>query len=205
MRMGWTAGEKNLGIPLPSEGTSGLHKGLAIGIVTSVGLLIGAIAWASSSGVWRSGSQIYLLTLALAPPFAMVPVCVPMLFSAHGTRRKMLAVYRADIAKLPPKDGSDTSMSLYRAKLTPAPKTHSNMVHFSVFCRHCWFDLGESMHLATCPECSQPIDGPVISGPDYGVSVAWRASLTSLAAATGGTLAGYAIMALIAALISVVF
>jgi hypothetical protein len=109
----------------------------------------------------------------------------------------MLATYRADIAKLPPKEGSGTSMSLYRARLTPAPKTHSNLVQFSVFCRHCWYDLGESMHLANCPECSQAIDRPVISGPDYGVSIAWRAATTSIGLSIGGTVLGYVLMLVI--------
>jgi hypothetical protein len=203
MRKGWINAEKSLGAPLPSEGRSGLHNGLAIGIVTSVGLLIGAIASGFGDGFGHTGSQIYLVALAFLPSVALLPVGVPLLVSAYGTRRKALAAYRADIARLPPKDGTSTSMSLYRAKLTPAPKTHSTMVHFSVFCRHCWFDLGESMHLAKCPECSQDIDHPVISGPDYGVSMAWRAALTSFGFATGGTLIGYGIMAVIAALFRV--
>lgn len=197
MRAGWTAAEKQLGAPLPTEGRSGLHRGLAIGIVSSVGLVIGAVACAMSEGVGRGGGELYLLALALAPPLAIVPVAAPMLLSAYRTRQKMLAVFRTDIAKLPPKDGTDKSMSLYRAKLTPAPKTHSNLVQFSVFCRHCWFDLGESMHLDACPECGQAIGEPMISGPDYGVSVAWRASMTSLGMATGGTLIGYVLMLVI--------
>ena len=201
MRAGWATAEKSLGAPLPTEGRSGLHRGLAIGIVSSVGLLLGALAFTMGGGFGRSGGELYLIALALAPPLAILPVSVPMLLSAHGTRRKMLSVFRTDIAKLPPKDGTDKSMSLYRAKLTPAPKTHSSMVQFSVFCRHCWFDLGESMHLDACPECGHAIGEPMISGPDYGVSVAWRASMTSLGMATGGTLIGYVLMLVIAAVI----
>jgi hypothetical protein len=196
MRMGWTAGEKNLGAPLPSEGRT-RTRDLTIGIAASIGLFIGAMACVSGSGLLRTSGEIYLVALALAPPVALLPVCAPMLISAYGMRRKMLAAYKADIAKLPPRDGVAATMSLYRAKLTPAPKTHSTMVQFSVFCRHCWFDLGESMHLTRCPECSQEIGQPVISGPDYGVGLAWRASLTSLGVATGGTLIGYVLMLVI--------
>ena len=201
MRAGWATAEKNLGAPLPTEGRSSLHRGLAIGIVSSVGLLVGALAFATGMEPGRTAGQLYLLAIALAPPLAILPVSIPMLLSAYGTRRKMLSVFRTDIAKLPPKDGSDKSMSLYRAKLTPAPRTHTAMVQFSVFCRHCWFDLGESMHLDACPECGQVIGDPVISGPDYGVSLAWRASLTSLGMATGGTLIGYVLMLIISAFI----
>ena len=194
LRNGWNNAEKSLGTPLPPEGTSSLHRGLAIGIVTSIGLFIGALGIAFGARPASELGSFYLIALALAPPLAFLPVCIPMLLSAHGTRRKMLATYRADIAKLPPKEGSGAGMSLYRARLTPAPKTHSNLVQFSVFCRHCWYDLGESMHLDRCPECSQAIDRPVISGPDYGVSVAWRAATTSIGLSIGGTVLGYVIM-----------
>jgi hypothetical protein len=202
MRSGWIAAEKQLGAPLPTEGNGALNKGLAIGIIASVGLLFGAIASAMGGGFGHGGSEVYLILLAFAPPLAIVPVSVPLLVSAYRTRRRMLGIFRDDAAKLPPKDGSDKSMSLYRAKLTPAPKTHTGLVQFSVFCRHCWTDLGESMHLDTCPECGNLIGDPMISGPDYGVSVAWRASLTSFGMATGGTLIGYVLMAAIAAVIS---
>ena len=201
MRSGWVAAEKQLSAPLPSEGRSSLYNGLAIGIVTSVGLLIGALASAMSGGFGHGGSELYLIAIAFAPPLALLPVCGPMLLLAYKTRRKMLAVFRDDVAKLPPRDGSDKSMSLYRAKLTPAPKTHTGLVQFSVFCRHCWFDLGESMHLDSCPECGNLIGDPMISGPDYGVNVAWRASMTSLGLATGGTAIGYVLMLMISAFI----
>lgn len=201
LRTGWTNGEKSLGAPLPPEGTSSLHRGLAIGIFTSIGLFLGAITVALGVRPASEIGTVYLVALTLAPPLAFLPVCIPMLLSAHGTRRKMLAAYSADIARLPPKDGSSKSMSLYRAKLTPAPKTHSNLVQFSVFCRHCWYDLGESMHLAKCPECSQDISSPVISGPDYGVSVAWRAAATSIGLSIGGTVIGYVVMLVISVFI----
>jgi hypothetical protein len=197
LRTGWNNAEKSLGIPLPAEGTSALHRGLAIGIVTSIGLFIGALGVAFGMRPLSTLGGFYLVALALAPPVAFLPVTIPMLLSAYGTRQKMLAAYRADIAKLPPKEGSGAGMSLYRAKLTPAPKTHSNMVQFSVFCRNCWTDLGESMHLETCPECSQSIVSPVISGPDYGVSVAWRAATTSIGLSIGGTVVGYVVMLVI--------
>jgi len=201
MRAGWATAEKNLGAPLPTEGKVGLNRGLTTGILIAVGLFLGAVAFAVSSTFVSGVGQVYLAVIALAPPLGLLPVCIPLLISAYGTRRKMLSIFHTDMAKLPPKEGASTSMSLYRAKLTPAPKTHALLEQFSVFCSHCWCDLGESMHLATCPECNQEIAHPVISGPDYGVSIAWRASLTSIAAATGGTVAGYALIVLIAAFI----
>ncbi|MEP7124827.1 MAG: hypothetical protein ABJE95_28120 [Byssovorax sp.] len=197
MRTGWSNGEKSLGAPLPAEGQSALHRGLAIGIFSSIGLFLASLALAFAGRPLEGFGAVYLIALAFLPPVVFLPVCIPMLVSAYGARRKALSAYRTDIAKLPPKDGSSTSMSLYRAKLTPAPKTHTNMVQFSVFCRHCWYDLGESMHLSKCPECSQDIDHPVISGPDYGVSVAWRAATTSIGLATGGTVVGYVLMLVI--------
>lgn len=197
MRSGWKTAEKSLVAPLPAEGQKSLHRGLGIGIVTSVGILVGAIAGVTAGGVGLTGFEGYLILMALAPPLVLVPVYTQMLISTYRTRQKMLAVFRSDIAKLPPRDGSDTRMSLYRAKLTPAPRTHTGIVQFSVFCRHCWFNLGESMHLDACPECGNPIGDPTISGPDYGVSVAWRAALTSLGMATGGTLIGYVLMLVI--------
>jgi hypothetical protein len=204
MRSGWVAGEKRLGAPLPAEGASALRGGLALGIIAGVGAILGSIFLAvSSTSVGMIGS-VYLIALAFVPPVALIPVGLVMVLSTYRTRQKMLSAYRADIARLPPKDGGGTGMSLYRAKLTPAPKTHSNIVQFSVFCRHCWTDLGEHMHLTTCPECNEAIGRPVISGPDYGVSVAWRAAGTSIAAATTGALVGYVIMAVIAAIISAV-
>ena len=170
-------------------------------VVLGLSLLGCPLAVSTGAGLGKDGGLLYLVAIALAPPLAILPVSVPMLLSAYGTRRKMLSVFRTDIAKLPPKDGIDKSMSLYRAKLTPAPRTHENLVQFSVFCRHCWFDLGESMHLDACPECGQVIGEPLISGPDYGVSVAWRASMTSLGLATFGTLIGYVLMLVISVFI----
>lgn len=198
MRKGWATAEKSLAAPLPIAGRAALRRGVTLGILAAFGMFVGALGFGFTSTWMTDAAQFYLVVIALAPPFALLPVFAPLLLSAYGTRRKMLAVFRADIAKLPPRDGSDKSMSLYRAKLTPAPKTHASIEQFSVFCRHCWFDLGESMHLATCPECNQEIASPVISGPDYGISVAWRASMTSLGAATLGGLTGYAVMLVIA-------
>ena len=204
MRSGWASGEKRLGAPLPAEGTRALRSGLTFGVVAGITAIVGSILLAISSTPISMIGGVYLIALAFVPPAAFIPVVLVMLLSTYRTRQKMLSAYRADIAKLPPKDGGGTGMSLYRAKLTPAPKTHTDMVQFSVFCRHCWADLGEHMHLATCPECNQEIGHPMISGPDYGMSVAWRAAGTSIAAATTGALAGYVIMAVIAAIISVI-
>jgi hypothetical protein len=197
MRLGWASAEKALGAPLPVEGKHGLTRGLSIGIFVAIGLFLGAVAFTFGDAFGKDGAVVYLVALALAPPVGILPVCLPLLLSAYGTRRRMLSVFLADLAKLPPKEGGGTSMSLYRAKLTPAPKTQALVEQFSVFCRHCWSDLGESMHLTTCPECNQPIDEPKISGPDYGVSIAWRASLASVGASTAGTLAGYLLMLVI--------
>jgi hypothetical protein len=89
--------------------------------------------------------------LALAPSLVFAVVGVPLVLGAHGLRANMLAAFRADMMKLPAKDGSDKSTSLYRARLTVPPKTRDPLLQFSVFCPSCWADLGESMHLADLP------------------------------------------------------
>jgi hypothetical protein len=57
------------------------------------------------------------------------------------------------------------------------------------------------LHLAKCPECNAPIKRPVLSGPDYGTGIAWRATWMSVAVSTAGTLVGYLVMWLWATLI----
>ena len=120
-----------------------------------------------------------------------------MALSSFALRRRMLAEFRRDAKQLPPKDGSDATLSVYRMKLLPPPKIKGALRQFSVFCRECWAELDESMHLPACPECDKPIVAPVISGPDFGMGVALRASGTSFLWATAGTVAGFVLMWLI--------
>ena len=202
MRAGLIAGEKRLPAPLPIEGKSALLRGIVLGILASFAVFAGTVVVMGATNGDAGLSVAYLIALAFAPPVALIPVGATMVLSTHATRQRKFSAFKAEMAKLPPKDGSDKSMSLYRAKLTPAPKTHGSIEQISIFCRHCWTDLDESLHLTTCPECNQEIGHPIISGPDYGVSVAWRASLTSLGGATAGTLIGYVVMAIIAGLLT---
>jgi hypothetical protein len=194
-RLGWQSAEKKMDAPLPPSARAALKKGLWVGIgLSSLAVVLGVALATSVHGSFPTGVEYYLLALAFVPSVVFLPLGVPMIAAAHGLRAKMLRAFLGDLKKLPAKDGSDKSMSLYRAKLTPPPKTRDPVVQFSVFCPHCWTDLEQSMHLDACPECSAPIDHPVISGPDYGVKVAWRAALMSFGLSTAGTALGYLIM-----------
>lgn len=198
MRLGWQTAEKKLDAPLPDSARQALRAGLWIGVALSVILVVAGVGLGVAN--LSSSLDIVMFLLAVAPSLVFAVVGVPMIVGAHGLRAKMLAAFRADMMKLPAKDGSDKSMSLYRARLTVPPKTRDPLLQFSVFCPSCWTDLGESMHLAACPDCSAPIDHPVISGPDYGVGIAWRAALMGFGLSTAGTVAGYLLMVLVAQL-----
>ena len=196
MRMGWKTAEQKSGAPLEVHASRTLRWGVVFGILLSTVLVCLSIGL----GIDRPETnlaQYYLIALAVVPSLAMIPVGVPMVLGAYRLRRKMLATFRREIAKLPGKDGSDKSMSLYRAKLTPPPKTRDPLLQFSVFCRGCWCDLDQSMHLATCPECGELVDRAVISGPDYGIGVAWRAALMAFGISTAGCAGGYLVMLLL--------
>lgn len=197
-RLGWDSAEKKLDVPLPDTARRALKKGLWIGAGLSVltvaaAVVLGFVAFADPA-------KYYLAALAFVPSLVFLPLGLPMIAAAHRLRAKMLRAFLGDLKKLPAKDGSEKSTSLYRAKLTAPPKTRDPVLQFSVFCPHCWADVAESMHLAACPECSAPIDHPVISGPDYGVRIAWRSALMSFGLSTAGTALGYAIMALLSLL-----
>ena len=206
MRMGWRDAEKRMETPLPERAKAALRKGLFAGVALSFVMLVLAtvFGFTSMDGMALGGavgvSQGYLLALAFVPSLAFLPVGVPILLATYGLRGKMLRAFRKDMAKLPAKEGSGASMSLYRAKLTVAPKTRDPLAEFSVFCPHCWSDVAESLHLATCPDCDKPLDHPAISGPDYGVRVAWRATLVSFGLSTAGTVGGYGLMLVISLL-----
>jgi hypothetical protein len=202
MRMGWKAAEEKLGTPLQPEAGRAIQWGVVIGVVLSLVLLVVALVLGFNKEPYEKIAGVYLGALAFVPSLAMIPVGVPMVLLAYRLKRKMLAAFRREIAKLPAKDGSGKSTSLYRAKLTPPPKTRDPLLQFSVFCRSCWCDLGESMHLVTCPECDELVERAVIAGPDYGMSVAWRAALMSFGISTVGCIIGYAVMLLISLVIS---
>lgn len=198
MRLGWQTAEKKLDAPLPDSARRALRIGLRIGGGLAAALVVGAVAL--GLGNTSDLFSMLMFAFALAPSLVFVVVGVPLVLGAHGLRANMLAAFREDMMKLPAKDGSDKSTSLYRAKLTVPPKMRDPLLQFSVFCPSCWADLGESMHLGTCPDCSAPIDHPVISGPDYGVGIAWRAALMGFGLSTAGTVAGYLLMVLVAQL-----
>lgn len=201
-RLGWQSAEK-LDTPLPDTARQALRKGVQMGVglsvLTVVGAVVLALLWAKSSVV--RPVEYFVGALALVPSLAFVPMGVSMIVAAHRFRGRMLRAFLGDIKKLPAKDGSEKSMSLYREKLTAPPKTRDPLLQFSVFCPHCWTDVVESMHLPTCPECAGPLDHPVIHGPDYGVRIAWRSALISFGLATAGTLVSYLFMWLLAFLL----
>lgn len=198
MRMGWKAAHEKIGAPLPPQASRTLSVSLYAGIFLSSALLVVAIATAGNA---QNGFLTgYLVLLALVPSAAFVPIGLPMVLATYGVKVKMLSAFRRELRKLPPKDGVDKNTSLYRARLTAPPKMKGPLTQVSVFCRHCWFDLEESMHLAACPECGEAIESPVISGPDFGLSIAWRATLMSLAVGSAGMVIGYGLMLLISLL-----
>jgi hypothetical protein len=153
----------------------------------------------------RTPTEVYTGALYLAavlPAVVFLPVGLSMMLAASLLRRRKLAEFKREASKLPQRDGADAHGGLYRMKIQTPPKTKDPLASFSVFCRHCWEDLGESLHLEACPACGVAIDRPVISGPDYGMSVARRATWRGLGMASAGMMTAYALMALLAMLFS---
>lgn len=196
MRMGWLAAEKQGANPPHPVVRQTLHRGLAAGLASTVVLFVAALVAATGPG--EGVGEFVLIAAALAPPVVFLPTAVALLGSSYGLKYRFVAAFRREAAKLPPKEGSDKAMSVYRAKQQAALKTRDELLDFHVFCRRCWHDLDESLHLAHCPECNAPIKRPVLSGPDYGTGIAWRATWMSIALSTAGTVAGYLVMYLIA-------
>lgn len=190
LRMGWNAAERAAG-SLPHPVVKRMLDGSVV-----LGFFVTLALSAVLTGV--SGGS-FLILIALVPSVVFVPLGLTMVVSAHRLKWRMTAAFQREVKALPPAEGR--SMSLYRRKEQAALKTRDELLDFHVFCRHCWYDLGESMHLTACPECHEPIQRPHLSGPDYGTGIAWRAALTSVGVSTGATIAGYVLMYLIALVI----
>jgi hypothetical protein len=186
MRLGWRIGVQKAGhAPHPL-----VRRTLLLGLLAGA---LGAVALtAACAAVYSDG----LIALALAPSLVFIPVGAGMVLASRALRARMLSAFYRATKELPAAEGPTTS--LYRAKLQAAIQTRDDLADFHVFCRHCWQPLDDAMRLAACPECHAPIARPVLSGPDHGVGLAWRAALMGVGLSTAGTVVGYVVMYVLA-------
>lgn len=180
--MGWRRAEQKAGVATHPH----VHRTLVVGLFGGIAATL--VLMAACAAI----DPEILLVPAVVPSLAFLPLGVGMLVSAYNLRWEMRGAFLREAKKAPMLEGA--SLSIYRQKRQAAIKTRDELIDYHVFCRECWHGLDDSMHLPACPECGAAIRKPVLTGPDHGTSIAWRATLASFGYSTLATAAGYAIM-----------
>jgi hypothetical protein len=139
--------------------------------------------------------QDWLIVPALAPSVLLLPAMATSLLGARYAGFRLRWLHRRALRKLSAAGSTD---STYRTALTGPRATVPELDGVEMFCTSCWHKVDNGEVSLRCTECDAPIATPAIPDEKRGLRLAWHATGKAFLWSTGLSVAGYAIMWVIA-------